>query len=101
MNLTMSEVPEDGLMILTSPDGCSKAVARRATPTSAADGIDSDIARGMGHDTVNPQPATSAVGRGANPQMIGESTLTLIGNQQEIADAIKTSDGPGHSGHRG
>ena len=92
------------MTMLMSPDGCSKAVARRAALTPSADvRLCDNIARGMGATSVNPQQATSAVGRGPNPSEIGESMLTIIGNLHEIDDAngTKTSDGPRSKGHRG
>ena len=58
-------------------NGYSKAMAHGAAPASATDGSTSDIARGMGRNPVNPLQATSAVGRGANLQQIGESPHRL------------------------
>ena len=84
---------EDGPMIGRMHDRYSDAVAHRAVPSSVSVST-GDIARGMGATPVNPHQAASAVGRGQNPWMIGESMLTTIGNLQESADAkkIKTSD---------
>ena len=81
--------------MMTPPDWCSKAVAHRAAPPSATDGIDADIARGMGATSVNPLQAASAVGRGPNPLMIGEFAHPNIGNLIRSADkqGAKTSDG--------
>ena len=69
-------------------------MAREAAPTTSVSVNTGDIARGMGESPVNPQKAASAVGRGANPPMIGESAHHFIGYLQEIGvtNGNKTSD---------
>ena len=85
---------DDGPMIGRMYNGYSDAVAHRAVPTPSANGNHTDIARGMGATSVNPQKAASAVGRGPIPQKIGESAHHFIGYLQEIGvtNGNKTSD---------
>ena len=92
---------DDGPMIGHIYDGYSDAVALRAVPSSAAHTLEPDIARGMGATPVNPQQATSAVGRELKSPMIGESAHHFIGYQQESAYVDKTSDGHRVKGHQG
>ena len=86
-------IDEGKPMIGHKHDRYSDAVAHRAVPSSVSVNT-GDIARGMGATPVNPQQAASAVGRGPNPQMIGESAHHTIGNLMRSADGqgAKTLD---------
>ena len=78
-------------------------MARRAAPTSATDGIESNIARGMALCPVNPPQVTSGMGRGSDLYEIGESRHLGLEDGRAIGhqDDDGTPDESQVNGHRG
>ena len=84
-------------------NGCSKAMTHGAAPASATDGSISNIARGMGQNSVNPLNVTSRMGRGANLDTIGVSGHLGLEDGRAIGhqDDDGTLDESQVNGHRG